>query len=242
MRHMIQVLLIIILLAESAVANVETVIAKIYPMGGLEGEPLFTQSTEINRESAESFTSKAKIVDNKGQTLMTETVVVKNGALVTQSVEQLQTRESWDLVVQGKTAVYRSFTIDLDKKVLQDENSVSLGEKFINGPMIEIFVSKNWQELLDGKSVKADFSVLELARAVTFDFSKENMSVRNGKKVVVLKMVPANFVISMFVKPLILEFDIDRKRLVYFKGRTPLKEGKAAQRPLEAEILYENRL
>lgn len=228
-----------ILFSMSAFATTETVIAQIYPVGGLDGKPLFIQTTELDRQDGQSFKSRAKIVDTEGRILMTETVVVRNGALVSQSVEQLQTQEAWDLEVQGKQASYRSFKKSSEKKVLQKESLVTVGESFINGPMMEIFVAKYWPELLQGKTLKADFSVLELEKAVSFAFSKEKESVRNGKKVVVVKMAPANFVISMFVDPLILEFDLDRKRLVYFKGRTPLKDTKEQKRPFDAEILYE---
>lgn len=220
-------------------AGTETVISKIYSVGGLTAKPVFIQTTQLDRESAQSFSSKAKIVDGQGRVLMTESVVVKNEALVSQTVEQLQSQESWDLEVQGKRAFYRSFKLGAGEKVLKTQQSVSVGENFLNGPMMEMFIEKNWQSILDGKTLKADFSVLELEKAVSFSFSKLGEGERSGKKVVRVKMAPTNFLISMFVAPFTLEFDKEQKRLVYFKGRTPLKDEKSLDRPFDAEILYE---
>ena len=93
--------------------------------------------------------------------------------------------------------------------------------------------------MIAGKTVSTAFSVLELERTVDFKFEKTTEDERLGKRVMVVKMKPSNFFISMLVDPMFLEFDIATKKMVYFKGRTPLKILKSgAWQPLDAEILY----
>lgn len=217
----------------------ETVISKIFPVGGVQQEPLFVQTTKIGRSSPESFTSSAKIENPQGKILMTEKVVVKDGQLVFQAVEQFQTNEAWELEVQGKKAKYRVFKITEEgKKVSVAEKISSIGERFINGPMVEQFIAGSWQELLQGRKVEAEFSVLELQRPVRFRFSKEKEDQREGKSVLVLKMVPANLILSMLVQPIFMEFDKLERRLLYFKGRTPLKiDSKGSLVPLERKYI-----
>lgn len=239
MRNFIFLSLITLIPLFSTAAE-ETVISKIFPLGGLQGKSLFVQTTQIERSNPDSFVSTAKIEDSNGKVLMTEKVVVKGAKLVFQAVEQLQTQEAWELEVQDQKATYRAYAIDgAEKRLLGKEKSEIVGSDFINGPMIEIFISKNWQDLQQGRAVTAEFSVLELQRPVTFKFSKERETQRDGKSVVVVKMKPANFVLSMLVDPIFMEFDRVGQKLIYFKGRTPLKADLNGKKiPLDAEILY----
>ncbi|MBS1972466.1 MAG: hypothetical protein JSU04_19325 [Bdellovibrionales bacterium] len=218
----------------------ETIVSRLFPIGQTEQKPLYTQTTQIEKNGPESFTSNARIEDAKGQIMMTEVVVVKEGTLVSQKVTQLQTSQAWDLAVQAKKATYQSFKLKGDgSRDKTSENSVEMAEDFINGPMIELFIVKHWQTLIEGKTVKAHLSVLELEKPVSFEFKKEADSSRGGQKVLVVQMRPANFLIAMLVDPIRLEFSYEGKRLVYFKGRTPLKIQEGGKNiPLDAEILY----
>lgn len=230
----------ILFLSATAGAVQETVVSRLFQLGKLDGKPLFIQTTKIEKTDPQSFTSEAKIEDSKGAVMMTETVVVKDGVLVSQKVSQLQTSQAWDLKVTARKATYQTFKISASgSQQLTHEGSVDVGPDFMNGPMIELFMAKSWPELTQGKSVKAQFSVLELEKPVLFEFKKEKDGLRDGQKVLVVKMKPANFFISMLVDSIFLEFRYEDKRLVYFKGRTPLKipeENKMV--PLDAEILY----
>lgn len=230
----------ILFLSTTAGAAQETVVSRLFPIGKIEGKPFFTQTTQIEKTGPQSFTSEAKIEDAKGEVIMTEVVVVKDGALLSQKVSQLQTSQAWALNVNARKATYQTFKIRANgSKEVTNETSVDIGPDFMNGPMIELFMAKSWSELTQGKPVKAQFSVLELEKPVLFEFKKEKDGLRDGQKVIVVKMKPANFFISMLVDPIFLEFRYEDKRLVYFKGRTPLKipeENKMV--PLDAEILY----
>ncbi|QLY26420.1 hypothetical protein [Bdellovibrio sp. KM01] len=224
-------------------AKSQTRISKIYELGKMNQDPLFIQTTEIQQQDSESFTSKAKIEDTKGQVVMTETVVVRNGALVSQSVQQLQSKEAWDLNVQGNKASFDTYKIaDGGGKLKVGSGKTQEVDTFINGPLIEHFISRNWEKLMAAEIVHTAFSVLELERTVDFQFEKIKESERDKKKVLVLKMKPRNFFISVLVDPMILEFDVSTKQLVYFKGRTPLKVLKSGVlKPFDAEISYETR-
>lgn len=214
--------------------------ARIYALGNTQGSPLFVQKTRIERSEPESFISNSSIEDRNSQIVMTEKVVVKNGGLVFQEVEQRQSQQAWELRVEDRRAIYRSFKLSEGKRsAAGKESSQPVKDDFINGPMTEIFIRKNWDSLGAGKTVEAQFSVLELERSVNFKFHKEKSSVRGGQKVRVIKMTPANFFISMLVDAIYMEFDESTRRLVYFRGRTPLKiKEKGHEVPLDAEIFY----
>ena len=219
-------------------ADVQTRISRIYEIGKLHDSPLFVQTTEIQTTGLGDFISSAKIENSSGKVVMTEKVVVQGGSLISQLVEQLQSMEAWELRVDGNKAIFKTYKITESGR--RDEGGKTENVKsFINGPLMENFITKHWGELIAGKTVSTAFSVLELERTVDFKFEKTTEDERLGKRVMVVKMKPSNFFISMLVDPMFLEFDIATKKMVYFKGRTPLKILKSgAWQPLDAEILY----
>lgn len=225
-----------------AFADNQIRISKIYELGKMNQEPLFVQTTEIRKQDSENFSSTAKIEDSRGQAVMTESVIVQNGSLVSQSVEQLQTKESWDLTVRDNKAYFNTYKLTAEGRQQVGSGKTEEVDAFINGPLIEKFISHNWENLISGKPVNTAFSVLELERTIGFRFEKIKESERATRKVLVVKMKPQNFFVSVLVDPIILEFDISTKQLVYFKGRTPLKVLKAGDwKPLDAEILYQEK-
>lgn len=219
----------------------QTRVSKIYAIGKTSEEPLFVQTTELQNSTSGSFTSNAKIEDPSGKLIMTEKVIVKDELLVSQYVEQLQSQEAWDLSVKDGYAIFKTFKLSDGRSSPQGNGkSEKLEKSFINGPLIETFINKNWEKLVSGDTASTAFSVLELERSVNFKLQKVKMSERRGRPVLVIKMKPANFLISVLVDPILLEFDSSTRKLVYFKGRTPLKirEGEKLK-PLDAEIFYE---
>lgn len=217
----------------------QTRISKIYELGKLQDAPLFVQTTEIQTQGPGSFLSKAKIENSDGKVIMTEKVVVRDEALVSQYVEQLQIDEAWELNVQDQKAVFKTYKLTKSGREEKSQKDQKV-ESFINGPLVEAFIQKHWNELNAGKTVSTAFSVLELERTVDFKFEKTKEAKRAGQRVLIVKMKPANFFVSILVDPLILEFDLESKKMVYFKGRTPLKVQKSGQwKPLDAEILYD---
>lgn len=221
-------------------AAAEPRVSKIYEIGKSSEDPLFTQITDLQGEGDSSFTSTAVIKDPQGQVIMTERVVVKQGVLLSQYVEQMQTGEAWDLQVKNNSASYKTFKLEDQKKSLVNHKDYRLGkEDFINGPLVETFIEKYWNQIEKGETVKAQLSVLELQRGVVFAFKKTGEGRRNGKSVLKVQMKPANIFISMLVDVIELEIDVFTKKLVYFKGRTPLKRVGPGLKSLDAEIFYE---
>ncbi len=219
-------------------ANVQTRVSKIYEIGKLQEPPLFVQTTEIQSEDLGTFTSSAKIEDRDGKVVMTEKVAVRGATLISQFVEQLQSMEAWELVVSENKMVFKTYKITKDGR-REDGKKAEEVKSFVNGPLIEMFIAKHWDVLTEGKSVKTAFSVLELQQTVNFTFQKVSDGYRLGKQVMIIKMKPANLFISMLVDPIIIEFDSSTKKMVYFKGRTPLKVLKSGEwKPFDAEILY----
>lgn len=234
------IFLVLQLLPVYAWSQTQTRVYKIYGVGKMQEAPLFIQTTEIQKDSKGGFTSSAKIEDPTGKLIMTEKVQVRENLLVSQEVEQLQSKEAWDLQVKDGQATFRTFKLSESGRQEQGSGKTQKVDNFINGPMMEDFIRQQWDKLAAGDVVKVAFSVLELERTVDFKFEKVKESERLGKKVVVIKMKPANFFISALVDSIFIEFDLTTKKMVYFKGRTPLKVLKSGElKPLDAEILYD---
>lgn len=217
-----------------ALAEVRT--ARLFDMGKVSAEPKFIQTTQVETSDTQVTTWNSKIVDAQGKLIMTETAKIEGYRIIHQYLEQLQIGEAYELKVEGMKATFTTYKLQDGKKGDPTETkTVDIGDNFITGPATEFFLKGKWSELLDSKSIKVEFGVFELSRTVGFNFTK----IKDLEKSVEVQMKPSNFFISALVSPLIMEFDKETKKLIRFKGRTPLRElvnGK--WKAWDAEILY----
>ena len=211
--------------------------ARIYPVGKAQGEPRYLQETNIDSSAAGSQIRKSQIVDLQGQVIMTEVAEIREGKIIFQQVEQRQIQEAYELRVEAGVASFKTFALkDQVRGKMLEEKKVALGSRgLLMGPSTEIFLQGRWRDLIAGEKLEVDFGVFELSRIVGFQFRQ----LKATEKTVQVEMKPSNFFIAMLVKPILLEFTKDEKRLVRYVGRTPLREMVQGKwEPLDAEILY----
>lgn len=209
--------------------------ALIYDIGKTQGEPRFTQETTITESTLGEKLWNSKIVDNTGKLMMTEKATIKNGKIIYQYIEQLQINESYELRVENQKATFITYKISDQQKIQIESKTVDVDDSFVTGPMTELYLQSNWSPLTEGKTVHADFGIFELSKAYGFQFKKKKES-DNAVEVV---MKPSNFFIALFAPSIDIKFDKKLKRMIHFKGPTPLREMvRGKWKPFSAEIIY----
>ncbi len=231
--------ILVVFSSANVFALTETRTAKIFDLKNKTTEPLYTQKINIDRENASTYSTDSVIVDKDGKLMMTEKVVIRDGKLVSQVVEQLQTQEAWELRVENNTATYQNFKIVNSQKVESGKKqSEKIEGNFLNGPLVEYFIAQNWEALEKGQKLETRFSVLEVSQTVAFDFLKSKQQI--AADTLTVEMHPHSFFIRLMVDPIFMQFAKDTKKLVHFKGRTPLKTNiKGSWKPFDAEIIYQ---
>lgn len=101
----------------------------------------------------------------------------------------------------------------------------------------DLFVSKHWENLLEGKRVKLDF--LALTRASFYEFYLQKDKVLDDQ--VVIKLKPSSFLLGLVMEPVVLTYELASKRLLRFEGLTNIEKvvkGKAKGENYIARIEY----
>lgn len=209
--------------------------SRLFHLNEASGEPSFVQETTIETDASGIRNWNSRITDSKGELIMTEKARMTDSEMIYQYVEQLQIKEAYELEVQGQKARFKTFKIlDDGKTKVLEENQVKLTEPFIMGPLTESFIRKNYDALAIGKTVRTDFGVFEIQKMIRFQFNK----VDEKEKSIVVQMKPNNVFISMLVSPMILEVSKEEKKVIRYKGRTPLRQRiEGSWKPWDSEIL-----
>ena len=209
--------------------------ALIYDIGKTQGQHRFTQESTIEESKEGERLWSSKIVDTTGKLLMTEKATIKNGKIIYQYIEQLQINESYELKVVDQKATFITYKLSDNQKTLIESKTVDVNDNFVTGPLTELYLQSNWSPLTEGKTVHADFGIFELSKAYGFQFKKK----KESEKAVEVVMKPSNFFIALFAPSIDIKFDKKQKRMIHFKGPTPLREMvRGKWKPLAAEIIY----
>jgi hypothetical protein len=211
--------------------------AKYYEVGKTADAPLFTQHILIETATSGDRRWTSQIKDETGAVVIGETAIIKNNAVVSQIVDNAQMHETSELQVGPNNVTFRTYHfVDGKRGDLIEEKIRSREENFVTGPAVELYLSKRWEQLSAGASVEVQFGILEILRSIGFELKKEGET----EHLLKVKMKPSNFFIGLLVDPIHLEFDKLTKRLVRYRGRTPLRRMRDGRlKPWDAEIIYE---
>lgn len=228
-------------LAPAARAQVEERIGKIYRLKDTSGEPLFVQKTRVDRSKTGMIVITGEITDAAGKEALREKAVIENGRIKSQTMEQLQIGERYELTIEDGKAKMKSFkTGDAAGDKLDGENTEEAGKDYVTGPGMEVFLLEKLAALEKGTSVIAKFGVFEVLRAVNFEFRKEEKSLSGAPGALGLRMKPDSFWLKLLVDTIYFDIDRETGRLLRFRGRTPVRIRENDQwKALDAEILYE---
>ncbi len=221
----------------AAAAETEVVIGRIFPDGtSIKGEPAYVQRTETTTEGGVRR-AKAVIKDQKGDIVMTESAMFKDGVIIEQDVEQKQIQERYQLRAEDGRTIYRTFKTKDGKEKLDSEKSEKTPPVFLTGPGFQLFLLAHQKKLLAGEKVEAQFGAFELGRSVGFDFQKTAPT--PGSDRLNIRMAPSSIFLKVIISPILLGVDTKTMRLAHYKGRTPLRNKiKNSWEPFDAEIEY----
>lgn len=85
----------------------------------------------------------------------------------------------------------------------------------------DVFMVKNWSELVSGKAMKVEFLAPTRNMFVTFDIQRTFIN----DTTIGFNLAPNNFFISLLVDPIKLEYDLKSGRILSYKGLTNIEKG-----------------
>jgi hypothetical protein len=219
-------------------AHAEDRRGEIFPLGKVEGAPPYVQDIHIENLGDGRRQGTGIVKDAKtGEVLVVEKAVMKGYAVESQEIEQRQIGEVYQLEVKDGKAHFRTYeVVDGERKLKDKESSEKIAENFITGPGTEAFLLKHFDELKEGKSVKALFGVFEVGRGIDFKFRK----IASTDDTLTIKMRPSNFFISMMVDPIEIQLSQKDHMMTRYRGRTPvrLKDSRGKWKQMEGEIIF----
>ena len=227
-------------------AHSEESIGKFFPIQKLsdsvseEMSPLFLLKTKSTAIADGKEDQDSVITDHDGKILLKEHAVYAGAKLASQEIEQMQTGESFKLVVANDEASFTAYKIKNGERKIEFNKKEKIDGPLVTGPVVREFLREHWTELNEGKSLKVRFAVMERGETVGFTFRKLPTST---EKDIVVELHPSNFFIKMMVDPIELTFNSKNKDLIRYKGRTPLKkmiEGKWT--PIDSDIAYSQKV
>lgn len=213
---------------------------KMFEIGKTDGTPLFIHHEIIKTNPANEKILTATIKDSTGATVMTEEARYSHLKMISHRIEQLQISEVYELKITDSKAIMQSSKISADGSLKAiDRKEIPDNQYFILGPVSIPFLQNNFDELINEKTVKANFGIYEIMKHIEFKFIKE----RIDEDFLTIRMKPSSLFFNLFVDPMDMKFDRRTKHLVWFKGRTAVRKtvnGKL--KPFDSEILYETKI
>ncbi|MCB9026624.1 MAG: hypothetical protein H6625_09930 [Bdellovibrionaceae bacterium] len=204
----------------------------VYEIGSNRKNVLFNIE-RVNTINGDNEYLSLKFIDPQGKIAVTEEAFFEKDQLVKYLVNYHRRNEQGEISVKdGK--VYFHYT-ENGKTKNSEEKWVY---NFIVGLSMKKYITKHWQDLVDGKTLKVRFGVDYRRDTVGFSlFRLKDEEKETG--IMTVKMEPSSFIIAAIVDPIIFNFDMKTKELISFVGRTKPKQlvnGK--WKDLDGETLY----
>lgn len=207
---------------ETAQATMQTLsVAKIYDLND-RNKHLYNFKNELE-VTADTKKMISTYTDLDGKLLVQETTILKVVAgketLVSYDLDHRQMAASGKIEVRDGQAHF-SYTKGGETKTASEK----VGDDFIISTMIVGFLSRNWEKIKRGESLKVRLGVVDRRETVGFSYVK----MAESGDYVKIKMRPSSMIISALVNPLIWTMSVDGSHLKELEGRTQVKtvEGK----------------
>ena len=124
---------------------------------------------------------------------------------------------------QGIEVLKQDDAINIQQKMVDERLTDSVdypkGKDLIADAGFDVFMNKNWQALVNGEAKEVEFLAVTRGRFVTFSIERT----RIYKNRVYFRLAPANFLISMLVDPIELEYDRASGKILSYVGLTNLE-------------------
>jgi hypothetical protein len=231
---------LVALLGGAVSAKAETTFtAKIYDSESNKQTLLFTYKHDEEKKADGLKTVTNTFKDPQGAVVAVETIdFVKAGDhenVARYHMSQKQLNAEGDIEVKDGKVLF-NYIRDGKKR----DNSETLAENFVVGPSVTSYLQRHWGEIAKGERVRVRLGVADRQETLGFEYYKDSEETIDGKKVFVVKMTPANFLIAQLVKPLTFKYTAEGVVLLEVIGRTQVKQKiDGTWRDLDAVTVYE---
>jgi hypothetical protein len=169
----------------------------------------------------------------------------ERGHLVRFELEEQQTGAAGHAVVELLTnqrqRVQFQYTTRSGRTEKRREKSETVREEPLISDMLPGFMMQHWDELSRGETVKFRYIVVPRLETIGFKLKRDTTAEVRGKKVVRIKMEPANALIAQFLEPLVftVEGDPPHRILQYWGRTTPKVRSGESWKDLDALTVFE---
>jgi len=206
-------------------------LASIYEFGKTEGPPLFTQKMNYEIDSSGLRNAEVIVTDPEGKTVLHETSVTKNGALISLKVEQRQTQKIFEIIQNGKIVTF--------KRTGEKDRTEEVPDNFLGAPGLEYFIHSQWKPILNGETVHIRLGLAERGDTVGLKIFKKDLIQNGDNETVVIRIKPSSIIIAALTDPVDLYIDTKKMKLLRFKGQSFLRKNVNGKlKPLDVEIIY----
>ncbi|TGM53614.1 hypothetical protein [Leptospira adleri] len=120
-----------------------------------------------------------------------------------------------------------------------EEKTISFSEPASMDGGFDYFIKSYWDSLLEGKTIRFRFLVPVERDTFAFSVSKTKLGEYKGKPALYLRMKIDNALLSVFVKPIDMVYDMESKRIMEYKGTSNINDSRG--KSLNVKIAYDFR-
>jgi hypothetical protein len=156
-----------------------------------------------------------------------ERLTYERGHLTRFELDELQIGANGQALMQpqgNRLRIDFQYTTGARDALKQKRKLETLREEPLISDTLPAFLAEHWEELDRGATVKFRYLVVPRLETIAFKLNREATSEFNGKKVVRIKMEPANWMIAQVLDPLLFTVERDPPhRILHYWGRTTPK-------------------
>ncbi|TGK11187.1 hypothetical protein EHO98_21860 [Leptospira stimsonii] len=202
------------------------------------GKILYYDHHEEFWENGEHSYSKIQYKDPQGKVFAKKKIIFsKNKMIPDFQLDDLRDGylEGGTLLKAGSAKLFarRSSEKPLEEKTIAFSEPASMDGGF------DYFIRAYWDSLIEGKTIRFRFLVPVERDTFAFSVSKTKTGEYKGKPALYLRMKIDNALLSVFVKPIDMVYDIESKRIMEYRGTSNInnEQGKS----LTVKIVYDFR-
>jgi hypothetical protein len=207
--------------------------ATVYEKNSNQTKKLFTAQFKSQTQNDQEIAT-GQYFDLGGNLVFAETATLAAGNIVSVEIQQKQTDQTASVTVKDGQ-VFFSRTTDGKTETEQEK----LPPSFVMAANFMKFVHTHWDELAAGKTIRFRYALWDRLETIGFELHKKGEETVAGQTVVVARMEPSDFFVSLWVTPIEFKFSADGSHLLEMIGRVPPKRrvGKTYEN-LDGDVVY----
>ena len=170
--------------------------------------------------------------DAQGNKIAERIVKYQNQSVKSYRLEQHNIDYAESIIYQNNLLKFEGLTDgDIDQENIATDKEIVIDAGFSD------FIVQNWDELVDGQTIKFNFASIGLMKTVKLQLKKTDLKRTSAKEkfndqeVTMFKMTLANPILKMLVKPIEVGFYNENRQLAYYKGISNIKNDNGERFP-----------